>query len=85
MTTKFESLSLGHLIRKENEGHTATEERTLRFERQLRDLERRLTDLECVLWKNNWRKQSTVSSIPPYVKGHHEIDSSKNRIIRPTN
>ena len=65
MTAKFDNLSLQHLIRKENEGRTAKEERTLRIEHLLSVLERRLTDLELVI-EEQLESRSMVSTIPPH-------------------
>ena len=65
MTTKFDNLSLQHLIRKENEGRTATEERTLRIEHLLNVLERRVTDIEIVI-EEQLESRSMVSSIAPH-------------------
>ena len=67
MTTKFDGMSLQTIIRKELEGRIAAEERALRCERQVKDLERRVSDLECIL-EEQLDRYTSVSSISPYKK-----------------
>jgi ferritin-like metal-binding protein YciE len=67
MTTKFDGMSLQTIVRKETEGRTAAEERTFRFERHLKELERRLSDLENVV-EAQLDRYTNISSIAPYKK-----------------
>ena len=65
MTDPLHNASLQHLINKQNEGRTATEERTLRVEHLLSALERRVIDLEQVV-EEQLEARSMVSSVAPY-------------------
>ena len=58
---------LERLIRKETEGYTASAERKTQMEMRIRDLERRMMDLECVV-DEQIEGRSDATSIPPYLR-----------------